>query len=125
MNTLQVEFGDRFLDLAVMVLEINRLNSFILTKNQINRQLIRCATSAGANYQEACAAESRKDFIHKMQIVLKELRETHYWLQLIKRSKLLNESIYIQDKLLKENKELMNMTASSIITAKKGILKNV
>ena len=44
-------------------------------------QLIRSATSAGANYEEACGAESRQDFIHKLQIVLKELRESLFWLR--------------------------------------------
>jgi four helix bundle protein len=44
----------------------------------------------GANYQEAQAAESRSDFIHKLQIVLKEARESNYWLRLIDESKLLD-----------------------------------
>jgi len=48
-------------------------------ERHIGLQLARSATSAGANYEEACGAESRADFIHKLQIVLKELRESLYW----------------------------------------------
>ncbi|MDP2424042.1 MAG: four helix bundle protein [Bacteroidales bacterium] len=46
-------------------------------------QLFRAGTSTGANHEEARAGESRADFIHKMQVVLKELREAHYWIKLI------------------------------------------
>jgi four helix bundle protein len=59
----------------------------------IRRQILRSDTSAGANHQEARGAESRSDFIHKMQIVLKELRETQYWLRLIEAS----ESAHVGD----------------------------
>lgn len=45
-------------------------------------QLMRATASSGANYEEACGAESKADFIHKMQLVLKELRESLYWLKL-------------------------------------------
>ncbi len=55
----------------------------------IRKQLLRSGTSAGASYQEAMGAESRKDFIHKMQIMLKELRETYYWLRIVKSVRLL------------------------------------
>jgi four helix bundle protein len=47
------------------------------------RQLIRSGTSVGANVEEAQAAQSRADFIHKIEIALKELRETRYWLRLL------------------------------------------
>ena len=55
----------------------------------IANQLMRAASSAGANYEEACGAESRADFIHKMQLVLKESRESLYWLKLAERSELI------------------------------------
>ena len=78
---------------------------------------MRSSTSAGANYEEAYGAESRADFIHKLQIVLKELRETLYWLRLIKKSNLV--SITTLEVLIQEGKELTNIIAKSIITAKK------
>ena len=49
----------------------------------VAKQLVRAATSAGANYEEARAAESRADFIHKLGIAVKEIRETIYWLELV------------------------------------------
>jgi four helix bundle protein len=50
---------------------------------------VRCGTSPAPNYAEACGAESRKDFIHKLSICLKELRETRCWLKLILKAELL------------------------------------
>ena len=52
-------------------------------------QLVRSGTSPAPNYAEACAAESKKDFIHKLGIALKELRETRIWLRLIVKTELL------------------------------------
>jgi len=77
--------------------------------------LLRSATSSGANYQEACAAESRADFVHKLQIVLKELRESLYWLKLIKKS--FSNTVDLQTEL-NETQELANIVAKSIVTAK-------
>ena len=56
----------------------------------ISRQLLKSATSIGANIEEASAAQSRKDFISKMAIASKEARETRYWLRLLDKSKLVN-----------------------------------
>ena len=53
-----------------------------------SKQLLRSGTSIGANVEEATAAESRADFIHKMKIAMKESRETHYWLRLLDQSDL-------------------------------------
>ena len=57
----------------------------------VAKQLLRSGTSIGANVEEAAAAESRKDFIHKMNVALKEARETHYWLRLLDESDLAPE----------------------------------
>lgn len=77
---------------------------------------MRSATSSGANYEEACGAESKADFIHKMQLVLKELRESLYWLKLIERSKLIpSDDLH---PLLGEADELSKIVAKSVITAK-------
>jgi len=60
-----------------------------LAGRHVAAQLIRCATSPGANYEEARAAESRADFVHKLGIALKEVRESRYWLRHAARSSLL------------------------------------
>ncbi len=77
-------------------------------------------TSSGANYEEACGAESRRDFIHKLQITLKELKESFYWLRLIRKAALFSEKSPLLSSLLEENKELINIIAKSVITAKQN-----
>jgi len=79
-------------------------------------QLMRAATSSGANYEEACGAESKADFIHKMQLVLKELRESLYWLKLLEKTDLISgkELQALRD----EADELTKIIAKSVITAK-------
>jgi len=77
---------------------------------------MRSATSSGANYEEACGTESKADFIHKMQLVLKELRESLCWLKLVKRASLIPDEDL--QPLLSEAEELAKIVAKSIITAK-------
>jgi four helix bundle protein len=79
-------------------------------------QLLRAASSAGANYEEACGAESRADFTHKLQISLKELREACYWLKLMSRSQLAAEDQLAA--LLDQAGILSRMVGKSIVTAK-------
>ncbi len=79
-------------------------------------QLVRCGTSPAPNYGEACAAESRADFVHKLGIVLKELRETRIWLRLAVKSELLARKKL--EALIDEATQLMNIIAKSIVTAK-------
>jgi len=89
-----------------------------LVGRHISSQLFRSITSSGANYEEACAAQSKPDFIHKMQIVLIELRETKYWLRLIAESDSSGTNQSNLDWVSKEALELSNIIAKSIITAK-------
>jgi four helix bundle protein len=79
-------------------------------------QLVRCGTSAPPNYDEGCAAESRRDFIHKLGIALKELKETRGWLRFIPIAALLRERRIAA--LVRECEELLNIIAQSILTAK-------
>jgi len=79
-------------------------------------QLVRCGTSPAPNYAEACAAESRADFVHKLGIALKELRESRVWLRLCVKSKLLPSKKL--NALIDENTQLMNIIGKSIVTAK-------
>ena len=84
-------------------------------------QLVRCGTAAAPNYAEGCAAESRADFIHKLGIVFKELRESRVWLRLCVKAKLL--PIAKLDALIDECVQLTNIIGKSIGTAK-GNAKN-
>jgi len=82
----------------------------------IGNQLLRAATSSGANYEEACGAESRADFIHKLQIVLKELRESLYWLRLADRAGIM--STRDLKPLISEAESLAKIVGKSVVTAK-------
>jgi four helix bundle protein len=82
-------------------------------------QLVRCSSSPGANYSEACGAESTKDFVHKLGVSFKEMRETRYWLRYSIKSVLLPEKRLAP--LLDECEQLCRIIAQSIITTKKRI----
>src|SRR6476661_8529072 len=84
-------------------------------------QLVRCGTSPAPHYAEARAAESRADFVHKLGIALKELRESHVWLKLAIRCKLLSDSRL--SSLCDECGQLVSILAKSIVTAKQNGLK--
>jgi four helix bundle protein len=86
----------------------------------IAMQLIRSSTSAGANYEEACGAESRQDFVHKLQIVLKELKESLFWLRVAIKAELVQTEAVSM--FLKEGYELANIIGKSVVTAKRGKL---
>lgn len=103
---------------AAEIIKITTALEKTYTSRHIAGQLVRSATSAGANWEEICGAESRADFIHKMQIVLKELRESLYWLKLIRESNILSSAIGNLDGVLQEAKELANIIGKSIVTAK-------
>lgn len=78
-------------------------------------QLIRCGTSPAPNYEEACAAESRADFIHKIGICLKELRESRLWLRPAQKAALMQPETV--GPVLKECCEGCSIIARSRITA--------
>ncbi len=91
-----------------------------IPQSQINRhiylQLFRSASSIGANYEEARGAESRQDFIHKLQVSLKEARESHFWLRLILKANI--DTSEKAQQLLSENRQLCDILAKSIKSVK-------
>jgi len=86
--------------------------------NHVGSQLLRCGTSPYANHGEAEAAESRADFVHKLRICLKELRETFRWLRLVKRAQLHPPTPDL-DRTITEADELIRIFAASIRTAQR------
>lgn len=76
------DLAERMLDYAVRVMRLIEALPRSHTGKHVASQLLRAATSAGANYEEARGAESKADFIHKTAISWKEVRESHYWLRL-------------------------------------------
>ncbi|MDB5346632.1 MAG: hypothetical protein JWP89_5009 [Schlesneria sp.] len=79
-------------------------------------QLVRSGTSPAPDYAEACSAESRKDFIHKLRIALKELRESRSWIRLIIKAELLPSTRMTE--LQEECEQLANIIGKSIVTAR-------
>ena len=79
-------------------------------------QLIRCGTSPAPNYAEACAAESRDDFAHKLRIALKELREGETWLRIIVKASLMPQSGIAP--ILDECRQLSRILGASLVTTR-------
>ena len=92
-----------------------------LAAQVIGKQLLRSATSVGANYRAACRAQSHAEFAAKLSIVVEEADETVYWLELLRESRLLKPERLA--KILKEANELVAIAVASRKTAKGGGLK--
>ena len=80
----------------------------------LSKQILRSGTSIGANVEEATAAESRRDFVHKLSIASKEARETNYWLRLLMQSGMVESSEIVP--LLEESTELVKMLTAIVKT---------
>lgn len=123
MNTNDLE--DRVIDFAVSIVNIVEEIKNNYSGNYYGNQLIRSSGSPALNYGEARSAESHKDFVHKMGICLKELRESHNCLKIIFRA-----NLFIGDKekilkVLDENNQLISIFVASIKTSKNNISKIV
>ena len=113
------DLEERLIDFAVRIIRMIEDLPNTRVGNHIAGQLLRCGTSPAPNYGEAQGAESRADFIHKMRVCLKELRETRVWLLMIVRATLIKSSSKL-DPLIQETNELISIFVTSIRTAKKG-----
>ena len=109
---------ERLIDVAVRIIKIAESLPKTKVGKHVSGQIIRCGTSPAPNYGEAQSAESRSDFIHKMKVALKELRETRVWLLIIVRAKLITPASKVEP-LIKENDELISIFVTSIETARK------
>jgi len=88
----------------------------------LTNQIIRSATSVGANYRAVCRAKSDKDFISKMETVIEEADETLFWLEIMEELRVINSKTEIS-RLLKEADELVAIFVSSVKTVKNRINK--
>ena len=113
------DLEDRLIDFAVRIIHVAESLPKTKVGNHITGQLIRCGTSPPPNYGEAQGAESRSDFIHKMKVCLKELRETKVWLKMIIRASILKPASKLES-LIDENDQLISIFVSSIKTAKEN-----
>lgn len=111
---------ERLLDFAARIIELCDHPKATFASQHIARQLIRSGTSPLANHGEAESSESTKDFIHKLSLSLKELRESDRWLKLLSRTNLpFNQSLVTQ--LLQESDQLIRIFVASIRTTKKRL----
>lgn len=114
------DLEDRLVEFAAITTDIVELLPNSRTGNHVAGQMVRCCTSPMFNYGEAQAAESRMDFIHKMKISLKELKETFVCLKFIRRKRLISDLLLIEN-TMKENDELISIFVKSITTAQHNL----
>jgi four helix bundle protein len=114
------KMSERILEFAVRIMKLESKLCKTYSGKHIYGQLFRLGSSTGVNYEESVGAESRSDFIHKTQIVLKEVRESNYWLKLINPSNLVSEDDIDLKFLLPESFELIKIFSSSLVTAKQN-----
>ena len=108
---------DKALEFSTKILN---LYSFLIWNNEfiLSKQLLRSWTSIGANITEAKFASSKKDFLYKMTIALKEANETFYWINLLQKSKMFNKNY---DEFLHESNEIIAILTKITYTTKKNI----
>ena len=110
------DIEERLIDFAVRCIRVCDAMPHTVTGRHVRGQLVRSGTSPALNYGEARGAESGKDFVHKLKIVLKELNESRIWLKIAIRAEMLPEE-RLHD-LLDECDQLCRIMSQSIQTAK-------
>jgi four helix bundle protein len=113
------DLEERLIRFAVAILELVDMLPNSRAGNHIANQIVKSGTSPAPNYGEAQGAESRKDFIHKMNIGLKELRETFASLKIIKLKSMVKSEAKL-NWLINECDELISIFVSSVKTARKN-----
>ncbi|HNS18634.1 MAG TPA: four helix bundle protein [Bacteroidales bacterium] len=111
---------NRLVDFVVRIQEVIKYFPNTYFHTQLANQISRASTSTALNYAEAQSTESLKDFVHKMRLVLKELRECHVALKILSHNRDLDDIHELAD-LVKENDELVAIFVKSIQTAEKNI----
>lgn len=114
---MKKDICERTFDLAVRIVKLcQTLDENPGVGRTLSKQLLRSGTSIGANMQEAQAAQSRADFIHKVSVSLKEARETHYWLRLLIATEILPETRLLP--LQNEVDEITRILGKIIVSTK-------
>ncbi len=116
MTNKNYDLEDRLIKFGISIIKMAEKVQNTKAGNTLSGQIIRSGTSPALNYGEAQASESRKDFIHKFKIILKELRETKVCLKLIKGSALIKD-LNLLISIERENDELIAIFTKSIATA--------
>ena len=112
------DLEDRLIDFSVRIIRLTEALPNTKAGTHVAGQLLRSGTSPAPNYGEAQSAESAADFIHKLKIALKELRESLIWLRIISRANLIKSATMLTP-LMRENDELIAILFASVKTAGK------
>ena len=121
MDRRDEDLEDRLLDFAARIGKLVDALPDTRLGRHIAGQLVRSGTSPAPNHVEARAAESKKDFVHKLGIALKELRESRTWIKLLLKSEMLPDAR--TSPLLDECVQLGNIIGKSVVTAKANLRK--
>ena len=119
---MKFDLEERLLEFSTRILRVSETLPRTDAGRHVASQLLRAGTSPYANHGEAEDAESASDFIHKLKVCLKELRETWRWLRLIRRASLIPKSELL-DPLIDEADQLIRIFRKSIITARENSRK--
>jgi four helix bundle protein len=119
MSAENYDLEERLLEYSARIIRLTEQMTRSLAGQHVAEQILRSGTSPLPNHGEAQAAESNRDFIHKLKICLKELRETYRWLRLIERVPLIKSPTRVTA-LLTETDELVRIFVTSIKTAQKN-----
>jgi four helix bundle protein len=113
---------DKAFDFAVDIVNLYRILCKKSNEDDLFKQILRSGTSIGANIREALEGQSKKDFIAKNSIALKEAAETEYWLELFTKIRVLEKNE--AEKYLNKISEIIKMLSKIIITSKKNLNDN-
>ena len=116
MARYKIDLGDRLVKYAARIVRLVASLPATPEARHLGRQLLKCGTSPGAQYEEAQAAESNADFVHKLQVGLKEMRESGFWLAVLKSSDLLAQQLLVD--ILDEQRQLTAILSKGVATAK-------
>lgn len=114
------DLEERLIKFAVLIIEITEGLPPTLAGENLAGQMVRSGTSPALNYGEATSAESRKDFVHKIKIVLKELKETRVAMKIVNLANMYSDKQKL-DNAIKESNELIAIFITSVNTALKNM----
>ena len=115
---MRKELEDRLISFSAIIFNSSKLIGDNDFDRYLINQILRSSASSALNYGEAQAAESKKDFIHKISIVLKELRESNVNIKILQRTEIISDTQIIE-KALEESNQLASIFYRTIQTAKK------
>ena len=107
---------DKSFDFAVRIVKLYKHLRYTLDERVLSTQVLKSGTSIGANIREALRSSSRKDFVAKMNISLKEAYETEYWLELLYKTDYISKKEY--NSIFPECRDLTNILSKIILTTK-------